>query len=134
MLDLECFTFLNRALESTLAPVVIFATNRGITQIRFVGRVVSDFMVRALSHGHTAIQCRGTDTSSPHGIPLDLLDRLIIIRLLPYSVPEIKQVRALAGVARFRNDDNADRSIAFRLFAFELKSRTSNWTMQPSIC
>ena len=30
MLDLECFSFLNRALESTLSPIVIFATNRGI--------------------------------------------------------------------------------------------------------
>eukprot|EP00456_Euglypha_rotunda_P067682 TRINITY_DN58763_c0_g1_i1.p1 TRINITY_DN58763_c0_g1~~TRINITY_DN58763_c0_g1_i1.p1 ORF type:complete len:254 (-),score=20.27 TRINITY_DN58763_c0_g1_i1:84-845(-) len=57
MLDIECFTYLNRALESTLAPVVILATNRG----------------------HTTI--RGTqDVSAPHGIPLDLLDRLLIIR------------------------------------------------------
>ena len=30
MLDIECFTFLNRALESTLAPIVIFATNRSL--------------------------------------------------------------------------------------------------------
>lgn len=29
MLDIEAFTFLNRALESTLAPIVILATNRG---------------------------------------------------------------------------------------------------------
>jgi RuvB-like protein 1 len=34
MLNLECFTFLNRALESTLAPIVIFATNRGFCTIR----------------------------------------------------------------------------------------------------
>ena len=34
MLDIECFTFLNRALESSLAPIVIFATNRGICQVR----------------------------------------------------------------------------------------------------
>ena len=34
MLDIECFTFLNRALESTLAPIVIFATNRGVAKIR----------------------------------------------------------------------------------------------------
>jgi DNA helicase TIP49 (TBP-interacting protein) len=33
MLDIECFTFLNRALESALAPIVIFATNRGICQV-----------------------------------------------------------------------------------------------------
>ncbi len=34
MLDLECFSFLNRALEGDTAPVVILATNRGITTIR----------------------------------------------------------------------------------------------------
>lgn len=33
MLDIECFTYLNRALESSLAPIVIFATNRGICQV-----------------------------------------------------------------------------------------------------
>jgi RuvB-like protein 1 (pontin 52) len=65
MLDIECFTFLNRALESTLAPIVIFATNRGNCHIR------------------------GTDVYSPHGIPLDLLDRVMIIRTLPYSINEI---------------------------------------------
>lgn len=68
MLDIECFTFLNRALESTLAPIVIFATNRGVCQIR------------------------GTEIKSPHGIPVDLLDRLMIIRTTPYSVAEIAQI------------------------------------------
>jgi len=34
MLDIECFSFLNRALESDMAPVVIMASNRGITRIR----------------------------------------------------------------------------------------------------
>jgi RuvB-like protein 1 (pontin 52) len=38
MLDIECFTYLNRALESSLAPIVIFATNRGICEIK--GRVL----------------------------------------------------------------------------------------------
>lgn len=32
MLDIECFSFLNRALENDMAPVVIMATNRGITR------------------------------------------------------------------------------------------------------
>jgi len=68
MLDIECFTYLNRALESTLAPIVIFATNRGICTIR------------------------GTDISSPHGIPVDLLDRLLIIRTYPYSPAEMAQI------------------------------------------
>jgi RuvB-like protein 1 (pontin 52) len=65
MLDVECFTYLNRALESTLAPIVIFATNRGQSTIR------------------------GTDVISPHGIPLDLLDRLLIIRTKLATLDEI---------------------------------------------
>lgn len=69
MLDIETFTYLHRALESAIAPIVIFATNRGRCIIR------------------------GTeDIVSPHGIPLDLLDRLLIIRTLPYSRKEIEQI------------------------------------------
>ena len=34
MLDMECFSFLNRALESDTAPILVVATNRGITRIR----------------------------------------------------------------------------------------------------
>ncbi|GJX80324.1 cyclin-dependent kinase G-2 isoform X1, partial [Tanacetum coccineum] len=54
MLDIECFSYLNHALESSLSTIVIFATNKGICTVR------------------------GTDMSSPHGIPMDLLDRLVI--------------------------------------------------------
>lgn len=37
---------------------------------------------------------RGTeDISSPHGIPLDLLDRVMIIRTMLYTTQEMKQVR-----------------------------------------
>ena len=31
MLDMECFSFLNRALESEKSPIIILATNRGKT-------------------------------------------------------------------------------------------------------
>jgi len=68
MLDIECFSWLNRAMESDLAPIIIMASNRGITTIR------------------------GTDYKSPHGIPLDLLDRLLIIPTTPYQESEIKQI------------------------------------------
>ena len=68
MLDIECFTFLNKALESTLAPVVIFATNRGNCRIR------------------------GTDIRAPHGIPTDLIDRLLIVRTTPYKLQEIVDI------------------------------------------
>lgn len=71
MLDIECFTYLNRALESSLSPIVIFATNRGLCTIR------------------------GTDITSPHGVPVDLLDRLVIIRTLPYTLSEMVQILAI---------------------------------------
>lgn len=72
MLDIETFTYLHRALESAIAPIVIFATNRGRCVIRGTDDIVS-----------------------PHGIPLDLLDRLVIIRTLPYTKPELEQILAL---------------------------------------
>lgn len=34
MLDLETFTYLHKSLESAIAPIVIFATNRGRCIIR----------------------------------------------------------------------------------------------------
>lgn len=68
MLDIECFSWLNRALESSLAPVLIIATNRGITKIR------------------------GTEYKSPHGIPIDLLDRLMIISTMPYNENELAEI------------------------------------------
>jgi len=69
MLDLECFTYLNRALESSISPIVILASNRGQATIR------------------------GTDSLiSAHGIPPDLLPRLLIIPTHPYTGPEIRAI------------------------------------------
>jgi len=69
MLDIECFTYLNRALESTISPIVILASNRGMCTIR------------------------GTeDIVSAHGIPSDLLDRLLIIQTMPYNPEEIRTI------------------------------------------
>jgi RuvB-like protein 1 (pontin 52) len=84
MLDIECFTYLNRALESSLAPIVIFATNRGNCVVR------------------------GTNIISPHGIPMDLLDRLMIIRTLPYSVQDVVQILTIrANVEGLSIDEEA---------------------------
>ena len=84
MLDIECFTYLNRALESSLAPIVIFATNRGICQIK------------------------GTEMSAPHGVPVDLLDRLVIIRTLPYAADEMVKILAVrAAVEGLRVDEES---------------------------
>ena len=73
MLDIECFSWLNRALESDLAPVLIIATNRGFAKIR------------------------GTSYKSPHGIPIDLLDRLMIISTVPYSEAEVRRILEIRG-------------------------------------
>ncbi|KAK6461916.1 RUVB-like protein [Scheffersomyces coipomensis] len=69
MLDIEIFTYLNKALESNMAPIVVLASNRGLTTIR------------------------GTDDDdikAPHGCPPDLIDRLLIVKTLPYNQEEIK--------------------------------------------
>lgn len=33
---------------------------------------------------------RGTDSVEPHGMPVDLLDRLLIIKTKPYTVSEVR--------------------------------------------
>ncbi|CAN6983011.1 unnamed protein product, partial [Brassica oleracea var. botrytis] len=68
MLDIECFSFLNRALENEMSPILVVATNRGVTTIR------------------------GTNQKSPHGIPIDLLDRLLIISTQPYTDEDIRKI------------------------------------------
>ncbi|OAY65966.1 RuvB-like protein 1 [Ananas comosus] len=45
MLDIECFSYLNRALESSLAPIVIFATNRGICNILAIRAQVEEIEI-----------------------------------------------------------------------------------------
>merc|ERR1712118_331270 len=35
---------------------------------------------------------RGTNYKAPHGIPIDLLERLLIISTLPYSEEEIQRI------------------------------------------
>ena len=51
-----------------MAPILILATNRGITRVR------------------------GTKYTSPHGIPVDFLDRLLIIPTDPYDMKEMRQI------------------------------------------
>eukprot|EP01000_Liburna_glaciale_P002401 NODE_1609_length_597_cov_1451.693431_g1172_i0.p1 GENE.NODE_1609_length_597_cov_1451.693431_g1172_i0~~NODE_1609_length_597_cov_1451.693431_g1172_i0.p1 ORF type:complete len:176 (-),score=44.51 NODE_1609_length_597_cov_1451.693431_g1172_i0:70-564(-) len=96
MLDIECFTYLNRALESTLAPIVIFATNRGRCKIK------------------------GTDILSPHGVPSDMLDRLLVIKTIPYGQAEVMEiVKTRAVIEGISLDDDAIAELA------EIGKRTS---------
>jgi RuvB-like protein 2 len=71
MLDIECFSFLNRAIENDTAPILILASNRGITKIR------------------------GTNYRAPHGIPVDLLDRCLIINTSPYEEADVAKILLL---------------------------------------
>lgn len=68
MLDIECFSYINKALEDDFSPIVIMATNRGYSKTR------------------------GTNFKSPHGLPMDLLDRSIIIHTTPNTAEEIKAI------------------------------------------
>lgn len=84
MLDIECFTYLNKSLESTLSPIVVFATNRGVCKIR------------------------GTDVLAPHGIPVDLLDRMLIVRTMPYNKEEMERIISIrAGVENIELEEEA---------------------------
>ena len=175
MLDIECFTFLNRALESSLAPIVIFATNRGICQVyprallclSYTPDVACWALCRLARTGVLAacktccrhacvlfcscqcgmtspyslglcsamlsmcssraqslpvtqacMQIRGTDMRSPHGVPVDLLDRLLIIRTLPYSLEEAVQILAIRAQVRLtlRGALPSGRSLFIRCF------------------
>jgi len=68
LLDLEAFSFLGRAMESELVPIIILATNRGVAHIR------------------------GTDVLSPLGFPLDLIDRAVIIATQDYDPDSIREI------------------------------------------
>lgn len=57
MLDMECFSFLNRALESDLSPVLIMATNRGITRYGCVS-LTHRFPVRGEMTSFTSLRPR----------------------------------------------------------------------------
>lgn len=71
MLDIECFSYINRALEDELAPIVIMASNRGNSRLR------------------------GTNYKSPHGLPLDFLDRVVIVSTHSYQKEEIQQILSI---------------------------------------
>lgn len=68
LLDLEAFSFLGRAMESELVPIIILATNRGVAKIR------------------------GTDVKSPLGFPIDLIDRSVIIATQMYDIESVKEI------------------------------------------
>lgn len=77
MLDMESFSFLARALESNYAPVLVMASNRGMTLVRDPYR----------EHGSSS-----SEEPSPHGIPADLLDRLVVVSMDKYTAEDLKEI------------------------------------------
>jgi RuvB-like protein 2 len=75
VLDLECFAFLNRAMEGEFAPIIVMATNKDFANIR------------------------GTSFRSAHGIPVDLLDRALIVRTNPYVSEEVYEILSIRARA-----------------------------------
>jgi len=95
MLDLECFSFLNRTIESALSPLLVMATNKG------------------------SVNIRGTVHTSPHGIPIDLLDRCLIIRTQAYVEEEVLQILKIRS---------GDEGVELDEEAFELLSKMASNT------
>ncbi|KAH9808754.1 TIP49 C-terminus-domain-containing protein [Melampsora americana] len=120
MLDIESFTYLNRALESTISPHVILATNRGLCTIRGTESEPGSGYVG------------GEGIIAPHGIPIDLLDRCMIVRTVPYNREEIKKILSLrAKVENLKISEAAlekltDRGLSTSLrYALQLLTPTS---------
>lgn len=63
---------------------------------------------------------RGTDVLAPHGVPVDLLDRMLIIRTMPYTQEEMTQIVAIRAEAEsIQCDDEALQAMG------EIGARTS---------
>jgi len=93
MLDIEAFAFLKRALESEFAPIVVMASNRGYAKVR------------------------GTSDESPHGLPADLLDRLLVIHTEAYSPEELREILKIRA---------QEEAVELEAGALELLSRTAH--------
>lgn len=70
--------------------------------------ISSGYVQTILMYLFVLLLLRGTEISAPHGIPLDLLDRLMIIRTLPYSQEEMVQIiRIRAQTENIQADDES---------------------------
>ena len=90
MLDLECFSYLNQALESPFSPIVVLATNRGVTRVR-----------------------GSEDDIAPHGVPVDFLDRLLLVATNLYSIEELQEIlRVRSRTEKLEIQDDALAKLA----------------------
>ncbi len=78
MPDTEGLSLLNRALENDLATLVILASNRDVARIR------------------------GSIFRSPHGLPFNLLDYVLIVNTKLYSEDNIEKIIQMRyGIPRY---------------------------------
>jgi RuvB-like protein 2 len=68
MLDVESFSFLNKASEQEFCPILVLASNREECKVR------------------------GTNEISRHGIPKDFLDRMLVISTEEYNEEEMRNI------------------------------------------
>ncbi|OHT09157.1 RuvB-like 2 [Tritrichomonas foetus] len=102
MLDLECFSFLNRAMENPTAPIIIMASNRGETKVR------------------------GTNYQGPHGIPFDMVQRLLIIPTIPYNENDLREILQL----RCEDEDVQMSEEALTALTEQAATRSLRYAMQ----
>lgn len=120
MLDIECFGYLNRAIESDISPTVILATNRGNSKVK----------------GTEGMEC-------PHGMPLDLLDRLLIIKTLAFKSEEICEILKIrANICKILIDQDAleylaqvgsETSLRYSLQLLTMSNETAKLNNNPQI-
>ncbi|PIO74349.1 TIP49 protein [Teladorsagia circumcincta] len=95
LLDLECFSFLNRAMESDLSPLLIMATNKCVNNY-IVVVIISQIIYQSVSNlSRERGVVRGTDVVANYCLPPDIVDRLIGIPTKPYTPDEIGRILSL---------------------------------------
>ncbi|PNI32058.1 RUVBL1 isoform 3, partial [Pan troglodytes] len=90
MLDIECFTYLHRALESSIAPIVIFASNRGNCVIRShdsMNMLVQLIWKPAAFKYHLIVSTQ-YDDSAPHRVG-DCTQGILKLKSRPRKLPGV---------------------------------------------
>jgi RuvB-like protein 2 len=104
MLDIEAFSFLNRALEGAHSPFLIVASNRGVSRIR------------------------GTEgIMAAHGVPTDFLDRMLIIATEEYSAEQVKEILT---VRAFEEDVKVGQEALNKLVQIVQQTGSLRYAMQ----
>ncbi len=108
MLNIECFPFLNSALENDLAPLVIMASNEGVTRIW------------------------GTTFRRPRASLVDLFDRVLIVSTKPYSEEDIEKVIQIRYVKETFYAQVSGESTGAKDYNSPSRSCPGRWWRTPS--